>query len=159
VHRPATLAEVREVTAAFRRHDNEERPNQALCCGNRPPRHAFPDLAPRPSVPVDVDPDAWLRLVEGRRYARTVGTRGEVVVEHARYDVGHRLAGQRVAVAVAAGERSLVVWHGGEVVKRLPLRGLRRERLPFERYCAVMEEEARAAARRGRWAVVSRRAA
>jgi transposase InsO family protein len=46
VHRPATLAEAREVTAAFRRHYNEEGPNQARSCGNRPPREAFPDLAP-----------------------------------------------------------------------------------------------------------------
>jgi hypothetical protein len=51
-------------------------------------------------------------------------------------------------VAVAAGERALVVRHAGAVVKRLPLHGLRDERLPFERYLALMEEEARAQARR-----------
>src|SRR6185295_6757251 len=33
VHPPATLDEAREVTAAFRRHYNEERPNQARSCG------------------------------------------------------------------------------------------------------------------------------
>ena len=83
---------------------------------------------------------------------------GDVLVEHARYYVGRRLAGQRVAVAVAAEERALVVRHRGAVVKRLPLRGLRNERLPFERYVALMEQEACADARRGR-ARITRRAA
>jgi hypothetical protein len=120
---------------------------------------AFPDLPPRPPVPAEVDPDAWLRLVEGRRYARSVPAHGHVVVEHERYYVGRRLAGQRVAVAVAAGEGALVVQHRGTVVKRLPLRGLRRERLPFERYVGLMEQEARAEARRRRGLLAARRAA
>jgi hypothetical protein len=159
VQRPGTLEEARAVTAAFRRRYNEERPNQARSCGNRPPAVAYPDLPPRPPVPAEVDPDAWLRVVDGRVYARTVRVRGDVVVEHARYYVGRRLAGQRVAVAVAAGERALVVRHRGLVVKRLPLRGLRGERLPFERYLALMEQEARAEARRARWPRGPRRAA
>jgi hypothetical protein len=148
VHHPATLAEAREVTAAFRRHYNEERPDQARSCGNRPPRVAFPDLPPRPPVPPEVDPDAWLRLVDGRRYLRTVSAAGAIVVEHARYYVGRSLVGRRVAVAVAAGERALVVRQAEAIVKRLPLHGLRDERLPFERYLALMEQEARAQARR-----------
>jgi hypothetical protein len=151
VRRPATLEEARAVTAAFRRHYNEERPNQARSCGNRPPRVAYPDVPTRPPAPTEVDPDAWVRLVEDRRYPRTVRPCGDLVVEHARYYVGRRLAGQRVAVAVAAGDRELVVRHRGAVVKRLPLRGLRRERLPFERYVELMEQEARARARRRPW--------
>ena len=127
-----------------------------MSCGNRPPRVAFPDLPARPPLPAEVDPDAWLRLVDGRRYARTVRARGDVVVEHARYYVGQRLAGQRVAVAVAAGERALVVRHGGAVVKRLPLRGLHGERQPFERYLALMEREARAETRRGSGRIIRR---
>ena len=116
---------------------------------------AFPELPTRPPLPAEVDPDAWLRLVDGRRYMRTVQSHGTVVVEHARYYVGRRLAGQRVAVAVAAGERSLVVRHRDAVVKRLPLRGLRREPLPFERYVDLMAQEARAQARRRPWRVVA----
>jgi hypothetical protein len=42
-----------------------------------------------------------------------------------RYYVGHRLAGQRVALAVVANERALDVYHGDVLLKRLPLRGLR----------------------------------
>jgi hypothetical protein len=159
IHRPGTLDQAREATAAFREHYNAERPNQARSCGNRPPRIAFPDLPARPPVPTEVDPDAWLCLVDGRRYARTVRGHGDVVVEHARYHVGRRLAGQRVTVAIAAGERALVVQHRGVVVKRLPLRGLRQERLAFERYLDLMEHEARAEARRAQCLLSVSRAA
>jgi hypothetical protein len=119
---------------------------------------AFPDLPARPPLPAEVDPDAWLRLVDGRLYARTVQPGGDVLVEHARYYVGRRLAGQRVAVAVAGDERALIVQHGGTVLKRLPLRGLRGERQPFERYLESMEQEARAEARRGRARLIRRAA-
>jgi hypothetical protein len=156
VHRPATLEQARGVTAAFRRHYNEERPNQARSCANRPPCVAFPELPTRPPLPAEVNPDAWLRLVDGRLYARTVQPGGDLLVEHGRYYVGKRLAGQRVAVAVAAGERALLVRHRGAVVKRLPLRGLHGAPLPFERYLALMEHEARADARRGRARVIRR---
>jgi integrase-like protein len=148
VHRPGTLERAREVTTAFRRHYNDERPNQARSCGNRPPRVAFPALPPRPPVPPEVDPDGWLHLVDGRGYVRTVRPNGAVVVEHERYYVGRRLAGQRVVAAVAAAERALVVHHRGTVIKQLPLRGLRGGRLPFERYVELMGREARARARR-----------
>jgi hypothetical protein len=150
IHRPASLEQAREVTAAFRVHDNGERPNQARSCGNRPPLEAFPDLPPRPPVPAEVDPDAWLRLVDGRRYVRKVLGGGTVAVEHHRYYVGKHLIGQRVVVAVAAADRALVVRRGQTVVKRLPLRGLHGEPVPFERYVEVMEQEARAQARRRR---------
>ena len=110
-------------------------------------------------MPTEVDPDAWLRLVDGRRYPRTVSAAGAVVVEHQRYYVGRPLAGQRVTVGVAARERTLVVQHRGAVLKRLPLRGLRQERLPFERYRELMEQEARAQTRRGRLLLARRRAA
>ena len=159
MHRPATLEQAREVTAAFRRHDNEERPNQARSCGNRPPRTAFPELPSRPPVPAEVDPDAWLASVDGRRYLRRVSPVGTVVVEHERYYVARSLAGQRVAVAVAASERALVVHHAGAVVKRLPLRGLRQERLSFDRYRDLMEREARSQARRRSRLATVRRAA
>jgi transposase InsO family protein len=151
VHRPGTLEAAREVTAAFREHYNEERPNQARSCGNRPPLVAFPALPPRPPVPPVVDPDSWLRLVDGRRYLRTVKANGSVVVEHHRYYVGRRWQGQRVLVAVIADERELAVWRGQTLLKRLPLRGLREASLPFEWYVTQMEQEARIHALRRRW--------
>ena len=133
-------------------HYNTERPNQARSCGNRPPRVAFPELPPCPPLPMLVDPDAWLALIDGRRYVRQVRSDGTVVVEHTPYYVGRRLAGQRVVLAVAAAERALFVYHGETLLKQLPLRGLRREILVFDRYVALMEREARAQARRRRLA-------
>ena len=149
--RPATLEAAREVTAAFQQHSNEERPHQARSCRNRPPRVAFPDLPSRPPVPPVVDPDSWLRLVDGRRSLRTVKSGGSVVVEHHRYYVGRRWRGHRVLVAVAAGERQLTVWQGQTLLKRLPLRGRREAPLPFEWDVTHMEQEARLHGLRQRW--------
>jgi hypothetical protein len=147
-HRPATLEAAREVTATLQQHSNAERPNQARSCRNQPPRVAFPSLPPRPPVPPVVDPDGWLRLVDGRRYPRTVKPTGSVAVEHPRYYVGRRWHGQRVLVAVVASERQLAVWQGQTLLKRLPLRGLRQAPLPFEWYVTHMAQEARIHARR-----------
>ena len=107
-------------TALTNAHYNTERPNQARSCGNRPPRVAFPELPPSPPLPMLVDPDAWLPLIDGRRYVRQVQANGTVRVEHTRYYVGRHLAGQRVALAVAAAERALVVYHGDILLKQLP---------------------------------------
>ena len=148
MHRPTTLEQARAVTDDFQVHYNTERPNQARSCGNRPPRVAFPELPPSPPLPMLVDPDAWLPLIDGRRYVRQVQANGTVKVEHTRYYVGRHLAGQRVALAVAAAERALVVYHGDTALKQLPLHGLRGEILVFERYVDLMEGEARAEARR-----------
>ena len=80
--------------------------------------------------------------MDGRRSVRRVQADGKVKIEHARYYVGHRLAGQRVALAVVADERALDVYHGDTLLKRLPLRGLRGEILLFDHYVALMEREA-----------------
>ena len=148
VHRPTTLEQAREVTAAFQVHYNTERPNQARSCGNRPPRVAFPELPPSPPLPMLVDPDAWLELIDGRRYVRQVRSDGTVTVEHTRYYIGRRLAGQRVALAIVAAERALVVYHGDTMVRQLPLCGLHGEVLLFDRSVDLMQREARAEARR-----------
>jgi hypothetical protein len=147
VHRPSTLEQAREVTAAFRVHYTTERRNQARSCGNRPPRVAFPELPPSPPLPMLVDPDAWLPLSDRRRYVRQVQANGTVKVEHTRYSVGRRLAGQRVALAVDAAERSLVVYHGDTPVKHLPRCGLHRQILVFDRDVDLLQREARAEAR------------
>lgn len=145
VHRPATLERAREVTAAFRHHDNHERPNQARTCQDRPPLVAFPTLPPRPAVPAQVDPDRWLAEIDGRHCVRTVGEDGTVYVETHRHYVGRRLARRRVVLTVAAKERILVVRERQEVVKRLPLRGLHGEVLSFAAYADLMRRAAAAA--------------
>lgn len=50
VHKPATLAEVREVTEQFAWHYNHERPHQGRACGNQTPREAFPVLPTLPPL-------------------------------------------------------------------------------------------------------------
>jgi hypothetical protein len=51
VLRPGTEEEVREVTGTFLLHYNMERPNQAISCGNHPPRVAYPVLPTLPALP------------------------------------------------------------------------------------------------------------
>lgn len=70
IDRPSTLEQAHEATARFQIHYNHERPNQALACGNRPPRQAFPTLPKLPSVPTQVDPDAWLKQWHGKHFQR-----------------------------------------------------------------------------------------
>ncbi len=48
IERPTTLEQARQATEDFVQHYNFQRPNQALSCGNQPPRTAFPQL---PSLP------------------------------------------------------------------------------------------------------------
>jgi len=150
MHRPRTLAQAREATAAFARHYNEERPNQALSCGNRPPRSAFPALPALPALPARVEPDRWLERVDGRQYVRKVRGDGTVTVEADRYYLGAALVGQQVTLGVAAATGELVVRQGAREVKRLPIKGLRRAAQPLEAYLEVMRQEARARDRRRR---------
>src|SRR5437899_12172376 len=70
--RPTTLEQARSVTETFVKHYNIERPHQGISCGNRPPLTAFPTLAPLPPLPEMVDPDAWLRTLDGLHLERKV---------------------------------------------------------------------------------------
>ena len=142
--RPATLAEVRAVTASYHEHDNTERPNQALSCGNRPPRRAFPVLPPRPGLPLCVDPDRWLSRVHGQAFARTVGADGCVSIDSVPYYVGQKYRGQRVALQVNAPERAFVVYVGSQPGVMLPIKGLQQRLLTFEEFVAVTCADARA---------------
>jgi Integrase core domain len=143
LQRPATLGEARAATAAFRDHYNHERPNQALSCGNRPPRVAFPSLPSLSALPARVDPDRWLRTVHGRRFARKVRRDGSVLVAEATYHVKQALAGQHVVVQVDAEAKMLVISHRDQVIKWVPIKGLCGERLAFDDFLARIQREAR----------------
>ena len=156
-HRPTDLGQVREVTAAYRQHYNEERPNQAITCGNRPPRVAFPELPLRPAVPLWVDPDAWVLAVHGEHYARKVGPDGCVKLGDQRYYILKELAGKHVALEVDAPARELMVWHRKEAVKRLALKGLGRTLLAFDDFVDQLAAEARTEWRRTQAALRARR--
>ncbi len=142
--RPNTLEQARQVTEAFTHHYNEERPNQALSCGNQPPRTAFPSLPSLPPLPQLVDPDHWLHALDGLHLERKVNRHGQVSVDLKPYYVSSRLAGQRVILHLDATHRCLHVLHQERLLKSLPLKGLLGQLLTFEQFLTLMLQQARA---------------
>jgi hypothetical protein len=154
IHDPQTQEQVREVNAAFVEHYNSERPNQALSCGNQPPRVAFASLPNLPQVPQLVDPDAWLSWVDGQHVVRKRRHNGTVRLDDVSDDVKESLAGQDVDISVDATKRELMVWHHHQPLKRLAITGWQKRRLPFEPFVALMAEQACSEQRRrerARW--------
>jgi transposase InsO family protein len=143
VHRPADLEAVRSVTVSFEQHYNQERPHQGLSCGNQPPRLAFPHLPVRPSVPTTVDTDRWIEALDGHEYVRKVQQDTSVTVGTGRYYITQALIGQQVGMQIDASDRTMVVRHNGQEVKRLPIKGSGRGRVPFAQFVEELCTEAR----------------
>lgn len=143
VHRPADLESVRKVTATFQQHYNDERPHQGLSCGNQPPRVAFPHLPARPPVPAVVDADGWVEALDGHEYVRKVQQDGSVTVGTGRYYLPKVLAGQQVRMQIDASDRMMVAWHNQQEVKRTPIQGSGRGRMPFAQFVEELCIEAR----------------
>lgn len=142
--RPTTLEQARQVTQTFVQHYNVERPNQALSCGNQPPRTAFPSLPNLPPLPLVVDPDHWLHALDGLHLERKVNRHGQVSVDLKLYYVSSRLAGQRVVLHLDATQRCLHVLQEDKPLKSVPLKGLVGHLLTFEQFLAFMLQQARA---------------
>lgn len=147
LERPTTLAQAQEVTTAFVRHYNSERPHQGLSCGNRPPLTAFPHLPDLPPVPATVDPDGWLDPFDGIHLERKVDRHGTISLDLKRYYISTHLVGHRVVLHLDAKQRTLQVLHEQQVIKTLPIRGLVGHRLSFEPFLTHMLHQARAHAR------------
>jgi hypothetical protein len=143
VYRPADLESVRTVTATFHQHYNHERPHQGKACGNQPPRLAFPLLPLRPSVPATIDPDSWIKAVDGKSYVRKVQQDTSVTVGSGRYYIKQVLVGQQVTLRIDAEDRTMVVVHNEQEVKRLPIQGTGRGRVSFVQFVEELCEEAR----------------
>jgi transposase InsO family protein len=141
-HRPPTLAHVREVTEAFVKHYNWQRPHQGISCGNRPPRVAFPALPALPKVPDVVNADAWLSWFDGEHVVRQVNRQGCVKVDLRTYYISSKLAGQQVALRINATERCLQVVHPDVNPRSLPLKGLHQRSLSYQDYVELMQQEA-----------------
>jgi hypothetical protein len=154
IDRPADVAQARDVTAAFARHYNEERPHQGVACHDLPPRVACPFLPALPPVPAWVDPDHWVDLLDGRTYARKVQADTCVHVDEAPSYLSQQLVGQYVTLRIDAAQRVFVVEQAGRVAKALPIKGLVGKRLPFAAYVRYLCAEARS--ERQRRAHVSR---
>ena len=142
--RPTTPEQARQVTGAFAQHYNVERPNQALSCGNQPPRTAFPSFPSLPPLPQLVDPDHWLHALDGLHLERKVNRHGQVSVDLKLYYVSARLAGQRVVLHLDAMHRCLHVLQEGQPLKSVPLKGLVGQLLTYEQFLTLMLQQARA---------------
>ena len=154
IHSPKTEGEVREANTAFVQHYNHERPNQALSCGNQPPRVAFAQLPSLPPVPTLVDPDAWLHHVDGQHFIRKIRANGTILLDDVSYDVKQALAGEYIDVSIDARQQELVIWHQHQLIKRLAIKGLQKTRMPFEQFVTLMAQQARSEQRRlqrARW--------
>lgn len=145
--RPGTVEEVRAVTAAFAQHYTYERPHQGHSCGNRPPRVAFATLPALPSVPDLVDPDRWVQVRDGLALVRKVRRDGTVRIDLKSYYVGVALAGQHVSLHLSAPKRAWLVVHERQVIKTLPLKGLRGQVMRFAAFVELMVGQARAEGR------------
>jgi hypothetical protein len=143
IHLPRTREQVQEATEAYLSHYNDERPNQARSCGNRPPGVAYPAFPTLPSVPETVDPDRWLMQMDKRAFARTVRARGDLTIDRQDYYVSRSLAGQRVTCSLNAAEKHFEIWQPGGLIKSIPIKGLFGQTMPFEDYVALMKQEAR----------------
>ena len=147
LERPTTLDEARTVTENFQQHYNFQRPNQALSCGNQPPRTAFATLPHLPALPSTVDPDGWLTPLDGLHLVRKVDAHGMVSVDLKRYYVSSQLVGHHVVLHLDSASRCLQVLSEQRLIKLLPLKGLVGHRLSYEQFLLLMLHQARAQTR------------
>jgi hypothetical protein len=149
IHRPTEEGQVREVTEQYRSHYNRERPHQGFSCHNTPPLVAYPPPQALAPLPMLINPDQWLKVVDGKRFARKVDANGSVMVSKQNYYIGTAYSGKYVALYVEADKREFVVKQREQEIKRLPIKGLYQgQELTFEEYLALMVEEARIEQRR-----------
>jgi hypothetical protein len=148
IHTPESEEQVREVNETFVIHYHQERPNQARSCGNQPPRVAFAHLPSLPRVPDVVDPDRWLRVIDGQHVVRKVRHNGTVLIDDVRYYIKHSLAGRYVDVCVDAHQQEFVIWHQHQPFKHVAIKGLQKTALSFDRFVELMSQQALAEQRR-----------
>lgn len=84
-----------------------------------------------------------IEALDGKRFVRKVQQNTSVTLDSQRYFVTHALVGQRVTFIINAAERTLVIEHVGEGVKRVPLQGIGRPPCSFEQFVEQLCEEAR----------------
>jgi hypothetical protein len=85
--------------------------------------------------------------VDGHAFARKIDGHGCVTVDLQTYYIKQQLSGQHVVLFVNAQSRTFDVYLGSQQIKQLPIKGLRGEIMPLERYVDLMRKEARSEAR------------
>jgi hypothetical protein len=113
-----------------------------------PPKVAFPELPTLPSLPSTVDPDAWLNAYQGQVFTRRIAATGHIQLGNEAYYVKRALARQTVTIQVDALAQTFLVRQAGQLLKRLPIKGLSREVLPFWTYYDRIRQEAQREQRR-----------
>jgi hypothetical protein len=91
-----------------------------------------------------VDPDLWIDVLHGQRYVRKVQRDTSVTIDTIRYYTSKAVVGKYVALRLAASDRSFVVEHEGQEIKRLPIQGTNRGLLPFAAFVEQLCAEAQA---------------
>jgi len=124
---------------------NYERPNQAITCGNQPPLVKFPNPPQLSPVPDTVDPDRWLLQQTGKTYVRKLGRDGCFQLGNQTYYVQQKLRGRSVTIWVNGQQRKLGVLLNGQVIKKLPVKGLQNRRMAFDDFVDYMAREANSA--------------
>jgi hypothetical protein len=143
IFRPGTLEEVRTVREPFQQHYNAQRPHQGRSCGNQPPARAHPILPTRTALPATVDPDGWLRTLDGQWHPRRVKSDGCIRVDGLSYYIKPDLAGHQIMLRLNATTRCLEVFRGEQFIRSVPIKGLRGKLMSIEDYIDLMRERAR----------------
>jgi hypothetical protein len=121
---------------------NFERPNQALTCGNQPPRVKFPNPPNLSPVPHTIDPDRWLLVLTGKTYKRRLDRNGCFQLGNQTYSVQKKLHGQYALIWVDGQRRELAIFAVRQLVKKLPIKGLQNRLMNFPDYLELICKEA-----------------
>jgi len=142
IYLPETLQQVIDMNQNEKHFYNYRRPSQAQSCSNQPPRRAFPDLPILPALPEMVDPDSWLKTIDGELYTRRVNASGTVQVDRHKYYIGRAYHGRRVVLQVDATNQLFKVELANKALKRIPIKGLEHGQMRFADYLDFICQQA-----------------
>jgi hypothetical protein len=142
LYQPQDLTSAAEVNQRYVHFYNFERPNQAVTCNNQPPRVKFPETPLLPPVPQIIDPDRWILELDGKNYMRRLDPSGRFHLGNQTYYVSKKLRGRSVVVWVNGSQHELEILIGGQLVKKLPIKGLKKKEMKFTEYLEMMSHEA-----------------
>jgi transposase InsO family protein len=121
---------------------NYERPNQAITCGNLPPRVKFPKPPQLSPVPETIDPDRWLSQQTGKTYTRRLDRNGTFQLGNQTYYVQQKLQGRSVTIWVDGTNKVLEIYVGRQAFKKIPIKGLQNRLMDFPAYLELICQEA-----------------
>lgn len=142
IEQPQDLAQTREVNQPYVHFYNNERPNQAITCGNQPPLVKFPNPPQLFPVPDTIDPDRWLLQQTGKTYTRRLDRNGTFQLGNQTYYVQQKLHGRSVTIWVDGRQKELDIYVGRQAFKKIPIKGLQNRMMKYSEYLELMCKEA-----------------